>query len=141
MSARLLDTYCEACDRRLFDAQVIHKLSLPARAPTTNAIARMHRMEAMRVTREWRQWAWAAAKQAKVGRHDKIAVTVQSRLRGKRSRDVASEQTVAKACVDGLADAGVIVNDTPDHLLRLSFEAPVLGAERDELVLWVEVWE
>lgn len=40
--------------------------------------------------------------------------------------------------MNGLVDAGVIPDDTPEHVLGLNFLPPVLGAEVDELVLTLE---
>jgi hypothetical protein len=50
---------------------------------------------------------------------------------------VAACYPAAKAAVDGLVDAGVVENDTPDHVTEIRFTAPAMGSH-DALVLVVE---
>ncbi|HUR18872.1 MAG TPA: hypothetical protein VMZ51_08065 [Acidimicrobiales bacterium] len=111
-------------------------LTYDARPWTMNE--RIHHYERARRTEEWRDAFRMLALEAKVPKLDRIAVVVTTTLRKKVSRDVAAEMPAAKAAIDGLVDAGIIPNDTPAHLVRLTFEAPVLGAEGDSLVLTIE---
>ncbi len=114
-----------------------YRLVLPGRPFTTNIHMRAEKYQRAALDAEWRLLAAVVARHAKVPRFDAIAVTVQSELVGRRSRDVGSDASCAKACIDGLRDAHVIEDDTPAHLRSVTFLAPLLGAERDALVLTI----
>ena len=59
---------------------------------------------------------------------DTVDVTVTPHLATRRGmQDVAGCFPAAKAAIDGLVDAGVIPDDTPEHLASLTFLAPVVG--------------
>jgi crossover junction endodeoxyribonuclease RusA len=72
---------------------------------------------------EWRQAFWALAKEQRLPRLDRIAVTVVTRLHG-RMQDIGNNYVSAKAAIDGLVQANVIPDDTGDHLTALTFLPP-----------------
>lgn len=98
---------------------------------------RMHYHAKAALTKEWREAFWAAAKQAKIPHLDRVAITAETHLRGRRSQDVAGNYPAVKAGIDGLVDAGVIPQDDPEHLVSLTFLAPIFGAAVDQLTLVV----
>jgi crossover junction endodeoxyribonuclease RusA len=110
-----------------------------ARPWTANAERRMHPMARAKVVREWRTAFTVLAREAKIPRLDRIVVTAMPIRADRRWRpDVAACYGAVKAAIDGLVDAGVLLNDGPDHVAELTFAAPSMGAH-DALMLVVEV--
>jgi hypothetical protein len=63
-------------------------------------------------------------------------VLVTPHLRDGRTQDVGACYPAAKAAIDGLVDAGVIPDDGPQYVTRLTFDPPVLrSAAGDALEL------
>ncbi len=98
---------------------------------------RMHYHAKARLVKEWRDAFALLARAAKVPHLDRVAVTVEVHLKGKRSQDVGGCYPAAKAGIDGLVDAGVLDDDDPEHLVSLTFLAPIFGAAANELTLVV----
>ena len=98
----------------------------------------MHFHARAALVREWREAFKVLALEAGIPSFDRIAVTAMPIRTDRRSRpDVAACYPAAKAAVDGLVDAGVVENDTPDHVTEIRFTAPAMGSH-DALVLVVE---
>lgn len=108
-----------------------------ARPWSVNAAHNMHHQERSRHAKEWRGAFTILAWEAKIPHLDQVAVTVQSTFKGRQSRDVASEVLAAKAAIDGIVDAGVLLDDTPEHLISLTFLAPVFGAVDNSMTLHI----
>lgn len=92
-------------------------LHLPAPCPPINANQRLHfRIVADRV-RRWREAAHVRAKAAGLESYDHAHVTAVCHFTDARRRDVANWAGTAKACVDGLIDAGVLKDDSDAFLV------------------------
>lgn len=113
-----------------------YTLAIPGRPISSNK--RMHYRDWARETARWRLASFEAARNFHLPTLDKVRITACPWLKGKRSQDVGACMRAVKAAVDGLQDAGVLVDDTPEHVLSLSFLPPALDAEVDELVLTIE---
>lgn len=75
------------------------------------------------------------AKAARIPRLDHCEIIVTQELRDRRSLpDLGACFPAVKAAIDGLVDAGVLVDDGPAYLRRLIFEAIVIG-DVEQLVL------
>lgn len=94
-----------------------------ARPISLNASYGHHRKERTAHVIEWRNTFWALAKESKVPRLEAITVTVVTKLNGPM-QDIGNDYVSAKAAIDGLVQAGVIANDTGDHLRALTFLPP-----------------
>lgn len=93
----------------------------------------------IKLVAEWRPAFALLARQARVPRCEQIAVTVRPELRhGGSIPDTAACIGAAKAGIDGLIDAGVLDDDGPLQVRRLTFEAPIITG-RDALSLDVEI--
>lgn len=91
-------------------------------------------------TAEWRKaFAELASAQGVPPMAGPVHITAQPAFRGRRVQDVANCLPAVKAAVDGLRDAGVLVDDTPEHLSGLSFLAPLDGQPKDALILWIDL--
>lgn len=109
-----------------------------ARPLTVNAVAKMHRFAWAAHTAQVRQeWGWLA-------RAEKLprlaAVTIDAtplHLDYRSPQDCAAMAPHVKACVDGLVDAGVIPNDSPDFVWAITFHRPrVCGTNGLELTIY-----
>lgn len=91
-------------------------------------------------TREWRHAFMALARHQRIPRLDRIEVDVEHAVLAKTDRsplpDVGACMPGVKAGIDGLVDAGVIPDDDPAHLVRLTFHAPY-RANRHSLTLTI----
>ena len=62
---------------------------------------------------------------------------------GRSIPDTAACVGSVKAAIDGLVDAGVLTDDTPDIVRTVTFHAPVVDRERhsDALTLWIAEYQ
>jgi hypothetical protein len=78
--------------------------------------------------RRWRATFASLAREAALPSVSAVEVTVTPFLASRRGlQDVAGCFPAAKAAIDGLADAGVVLDDGPEHVLSLTFRAPIVG--------------
>ncbi len=104
------------------------RLRFDERPWTANSERRWHHHQRAAAVRRWRSAFALLAREAHLPRLDSIEVTVVPYLARRRGlQDVAGCFPSAKAGIDGLVDAGVIVDDTPDHLVSLTFKTPIIG--------------
>jgi hypothetical protein len=81
-----------------------------------------------------------AGRESNVPALDPMAVTAIPVLANGRSRpDTGARFPAIKATVDGLVDAGVIPNDTPDHVTEIGFSSPAVGSTDSLVLVVVEV--
>lgn len=87
--------------------------------------------------KEWRAAFAALALEARIPQLAAITVTVQPELKNRSGvPDTGACIGAAKAAIDGLVDAGVIPEDGPAFVHRLTFERPVVtGVDALELVI------
>lgn len=113
------------------------RLELPAEINLINANDRMHPARRAGFIKVIRKAAWAMA------RHDKIPALQRAHIfyvvhpdTKERRRDPGNWSPSAKASVDGLVDAGVLPDDSKEHLLGPDprMGTPVKGSQ---FVLWI----
>ena len=96
----------------------------------------MHHMERAALTREWREaFGWLARKEH-LAPVSQAIIVVQPHLRFKRSMDCDACMPAAKAAIDGLIDAGVLIDDKPPNIVEIRYSAPILDSE-DGLTLLI----
>lgn len=107
------------------------------RPVTMNAHRTMHPHKRADVDRTWRStFAWLA-KEQRIPHLNRIRVVVLPLHADHRSpQDVAACAPAAKAAVDGIVDAGVIVDDDHAHLVAVTFLPPLVDGS-DGLVIRV----
>jgi crossover junction endodeoxyribonuclease RusA len=108
---------------------------------TANAERRWHyqkRAEEVRHARE--RWGWLA-KAERIPAMLRISVeAIPVRQTRASWPDVAACYPAVKAAIDGLVDAGVVPDDNPTHVVRVTFHAPRIGdADGLRLVVVEEV--
>jgi crossover junction endodeoxyribonuclease RusA len=101
-----------------------------SRPLTVNKVATMHRHAWAQHTKATRaEWYWLG-KRAEVGPCTSVELTVTPLHADRRSpQDVAACAPEAKAAIDGLVDAGLIPDDSPQHLLSVTFLPPLVCGE------------
>lgn len=86
-------------------------------------------------TEEWRGVFHLLALEAKIPRLVSVSLSVQPYLKG-RQQDTGNCYPAVKAAIDGLVDAGVIPDDTPEYVSAITFLAPEKASE-NRLVLGI----
>lgn len=101
---------------------------------TLNAERRMHRMERAALAREWREaFAWLARAE-RVPSFEQAVVIVQPHVARGPFQDCDACHPAAKAAIDGLVDAGVLITDGPRHVVEIRYVA-ALHDSKDGLSL------
>lgn len=104
------------------------RLRFDERPWTSNTERRWHHHQRADAVRRWRAAFALLAREARMPSIEAVEVTVTPFLANRRGlQDVAGCYPAAKAAIDGLVDAGVLVDDTPERLRSLTFLAPIIG--------------
>lgn len=103
---------------------------------TFNEALRMNHMKVYRLNKLWRRLGAEACKDlSKL--NPPINVSVTPILKSKRSQDTGACSPAVKAAIDGMVDAGIIPDDTPENLISITMYAPILQMASDCLVILV----
>lgn len=97
-------------------------LSYPKRPWTTNADRNLNHFQRASRIKEWRKAFCDLATEAKIPLQRKIAVVITPVIPDRRIQDTAACNPAAKAAIDGLIDAGVIIDDTQEYLEFILFK-------------------
>ena len=106
-----------------------------ARPWTTNAERRMHYMERAHHVAEWRQAFAVLARSAHLPKLERARVIVCPIQPRGRIADHWAYAPAAKAAIDGLVDAHVLVDDDPLHVVEVVWRAPTRGPWALKLVV------
>jgi hypothetical protein len=105
---------------------------------TVNAERSMHPLQRARLVSAWRADAAWLAVAAHIPLLEAVHVTATPHAANRRSRaDVGACAGAVKASIDGLRDAGCLVDDDDKHVLSLTF-LPTLIGDWDGLVVVVD---
>lgn len=116
------------------------RVVLDGAPPTANVLKRLHWAKQAEITRAWRDLAHDEAIRHECPRFDTITVAVRRLARrsaASHPRDVDALAPIAKAIIDGLVDAHVIPDDSPDHVISVTL-LPTLYGARDGVEVWIE---
>lgn len=117
-------------------------LRFESRPLLANEARRLHHQQLAKQVRVWREAFCWLARQQRIPRLEAASIVVRHEVRNRRALcDVGAAFPSIKGLVDGVCDAGVLVNDSPAHLRRLVLEAPVVtGVDALEVIVapWVE---
>ena len=103
---------------------------------TTNAERSGNRWDRAKKTKQWRTAFALLATEQQPPRLDWCDIVVEPWLKNRSGiQDTGACHPAVKAAVDGLVDAGVLDDDTPDIVRTITYNAPKIG--RDALVLIV----
>lgn len=114
------------------------KIEIEGHPPGVNALDRMVWQERARVREQWKMAAWALSRAAWDGRVlDPVILRVTWEFAKRRRRDLDNLISGLKPVIDGIKEAGVIIDDDLDHIVGI--EARWRRGQRDLLI--VEVLE
>lgn len=116
---------------------VLAKLTIEGKLWTTNG-ERSAKTWVSRAaaTRHWREAAYYEARRRYVGQINPAIIHIQPVQRVGKLADTAAHNPVAKAVIDGLVDAKVLIDDDPKHLFEIVFHAPRRG-ETEGMVITI----
>jgi crossover junction endodeoxyribonuclease RusA len=116
----------------MFDVDI----KLPWTTPPLSMNDRKHFMARARLTRQIRDTTHVLVKHLPKSEH--ITIGLHYRPRDNRRRDVDNLMPVLKACADGVVDAGLVADDTPDLMTkRMPVIHPAVKGEPGEM--WLEI--
>ena len=95
--------------------------------PTINAERTVSPFVRARYTKKWREAFFLLARAQRVPSLTAVTIEVYPLQARKPLADVVAHAPAAKAAIDGLVDAGVMPDDTPEYLHSVTFHPPVKG--------------
>ena len=108
----------------------------PVRPWTTNAERSGNRWDRAKKTKEWRTAFHLLTAEQKIPGMAWCEITAEPWLKNRSGvQDTGACHPAVKAAIDGIVDAGVLEDDTPDIVRSITYSAPRIG--RDALVLIV----
>lgn len=95
------------------------ELELPWKSPPLSLNQRMHWAVKARLTKEVRLVGFAKARGSKIPDLERCSVELVWYVNDRRRRDVDNPVLTLKALCDGLVDAEVVADDTPEYMTKL----------------------
>jgi Holliday junction resolvase RusA-like endonuclease len=102
-------------------------ITYPHKPSTINSERAGNRHTRARNTKEWRQAFAYLARLQGIPTLTSCIVTATPYQKSGRLQDVAACVPAVKAAIDGLTDAGVFIDDSPDHVVAVVFRQPIRG--------------
>lgn len=115
-------------------------LNYQKRPWTVNAERTWHYHKRAKLVKEWRDAFCEITQNCNVPPLSAISLRVQPYLRDNRVQDLGACFPAYKAALDGIVDAGVVPDDTPEYVKFVIFYAPIVG-EGDGLTVTVCTYE
>lgn len=115
--------------------QLVYRLELAQRPWTTNGERAGNRWQRAELVKTWRSAFHILAKSEQIPEMEWISVTVEPHQKGGRLQDVGACNPAVKAAIDGIVDAGVLPDDSPQYMKSLIFLTP--QNDRNSLVLYI----
>lgn len=103
------------------------ELTLNQRPWTLNEERAGNRFQRAKQTKQWREYFYFLAQSQKIPQMTDCVITVTPFQARGRMQDVAACVPAVKAAIDGLVDAGVLIDDAPTHLKAIVFKQPEKG--------------
>lgn len=114
------------------------RIPLSFNKPPITANNRFHWAKKAKITKQIRHEALIRAKAARIKPSEHVHVKLMYRPADNRRRDPSNLMPTQKALVDGLVDAGVVPDDTPQYVTEyMPTILPAEGRERAEM--WLEI--
>lgn len=111
------------------------ELELPYQSPPLNLNHRHNRYRHAALVKQLRHDAWALARQARIGHHDRVEVALHWRPGRRGTYDEDNPAETLKACADGIVDAGVVSDDDWTRMVK----RVVIHDPRKPARLWLVV--
>lgn len=110
-------------------------LRYEARPWTTNAERAASHWVRAKLTREWREAFGWLARAERLPPLAWASIIAQPSQKGGRLQDAGGCAPAVKAAVDGIVDAGVLPDDSPEYVKALTYLRPLRG--EPALTLWI----
>ena len=104
---------------------VSYTLCLSQKPWTTNAERAGNRWQRAELVKTWRTAFKFLALQQRIPMLTDVTITAQPHQKSGRLQDVSACNPAVKAAIDGLVDAGVMQDDSPEFLTAITFLQPV----------------
>jgi hypothetical protein len=111
-------------------------LEFPERPWTTNAERKGNKWDRHRLVKQWRGGFYWLAKNAEIPPLHWAQFTIEPYQHGGRLQDTGAQHPAVKAAIDGLVDAKVLVDDSPEYVRYIKYLPTQRG--KNSLVLIVE---
>lgn len=108
----------------------------PAKLLTLNRERTLHFMERANIVKEWRKTVFVLAKYSKLPKFENIEVVARIEQAKGKLADTGAHAPVLKACIDGLVDAGVILDDSGEYVRAIAEMPPRRGLDTVTLELF-----
>lgn len=116
----------------------VWRVAMPAGMPLLSTNQRHnHWSERQRTTKALRRTAYVNAAAAHIPQLQRARIVAVYHPHDRRRRDVHNLLPAAKACVDGLVDAGVLPDDNDQHLIGPDMRPGLRKVKHGQLVLHV----
>lgn len=107
------------------------------RALTINQERNMHPHARAKIVKEWRQAGKDCAEKLKIPSLDRVDIEVIIVLPDRRIQDVANGYPAVKGMLDGIVDAGVLVDDKPPYVNSMKFWMPRYEKGIAAVCMWI----
>lgn len=111
-------------------------LEFAQRPWTTNAERKGNRWQRHDIVKVWRGAFFWLAKQHRIPPLEWASFTIEPYQHGGRLQDTGAQHPAVKAAIDGLVDAKVLTDDSPEYVRSITFLPTQRG--KNALVLHVE---
>lgn len=125
------DQCAEGCSSQM----ITYRIEYGARPWTTNSERAGNRWERAKNVKEWREAFFYLAKAQQIPKFKWATITIEPWQKGGVFQDVASCNPASKAAIDGIVDAGVLDDDSPQYLRSVTFLRPQRG--KNAMVLYL----
>lgn len=103
---------------------------------TLNKERTLHHMQRAKLVKEWREAFRDLAQEAMMPHLTMVEIVAQPYvLNGRFDQDTGNCFPAVKAAVDGLVDAGVLIDDNAKIVVKLTFLAPIHGSDALEITI------
>ncbi|WP_426727132.1 hypothetical protein ACEN2A_01780 [Corynebacterium auriscanis] len=115
-----------------------HTIPLSFTRIPLNLNDRQHWAPKARITKQLRREAYIRCKAARIRPQPHITVTLHYQPRDRRKRDADNLSPTYKALCDGIVDAGLVNDDTPQYMTKVMpiIHPPVKGQQAR---FWMEI--
>lgn len=93
--------------------------------------------ERSEITKWWRESFHYAALEADIPHYEAIDLEVTPILPDRKVQDTGACYPTAKAAIDGLVDAGVVDDDSPQYVPTIKFNSPVVKKGKSGLEILI----
>lgn len=120
------------------ETSAVHEIDVPLwkGKPPLTLNQRLHWQEKARRTKHVRDSVGWQAMAMRLGHHQHITVQLHYNTGDRRRRDADNLTATQKPCFDGLVDAKVIPDDTPEHL---TWWSPAIHNGTGKRRLWLSI--